>query len=150
MPETRNEVTVIAPGAGERLDIFGGAMIIKTDGALGFCLAECPVPPGYFVPPHVHDADDEAFYILHGELTLITAKGERKAGRGSFVLLPRGEPHGFRNDTEETVTFLAVCRPGVQAIEMFRHYDRASRAAEAALLPSEIVAIAGEYGVHMD
>lgn len=144
------EVTVVAPAAGERLDIFGALMIVKTDGsALGFSLAEHPTPPGYFVPPHVHDDDDEAFYITQGELTLITDKGESKAGPGSFILLPRGALHGFRNDTDRTVTFLTICRPGVQATEMFRHYDRTSRAATAPLPRSEIAAIAGEYGVHI-
>jgi mannose-6-phosphate isomerase-like protein (cupin superfamily) len=148
MPATRNEVTVIAPSAGERLDIFGAPMIVKTDGgALGFYLAEHPIPPGYFVPPHVHDEDDEAFYIVQGELTLITAKGESAAGPGSFVVLPRGEAHGFRNDTDGAVILLCVCRPGLQAVEMFRHYDRAGRA--GALAASEIVAIASEYGVRM-
>jgi mannose-6-phosphate isomerase-like protein (cupin superfamily) len=150
MHATRNAVTVIAPDAGERLDVFGAPMIVKTDGGpLGFYLAEHPIPPGYFVPLHVHDEDDEAFYIVRGELTLMTAKGESTAGPGSLILLPRGEAHGFRNDTDYTVIFLSVCRPGVQAIEMFRHYDRARRAAAAALPPSEIAAIANEYGVQM-
>ena len=39
----------------ETLDVGGVPMIVKRD--VGFFLAEHPVPPGYFVPPHRH-ADD--------------------------------------------------------------------------------------------
>lgn len=146
----QNTVTVIAAGAGERLDIFGAPMIVKSDGTrTGFYVAEHPIPPGYYVPPHTHDEDDEAFYILDGELTLITMQGESKAGPGSFILLPRGEVHGFRNDTAHTVTFLGICRPGVQAMEMFQHFDRAGQAKPDRLTPHEISAISEQYGVRM-
>jgi len=150
MLDTRDEVTVLGPEAGERLDVFGATMVVKSDGSRnGLYVAENPIPPGYLVPPHIHDEADEAFYILQGELTLISAAGESKAGPGSCVLLPRGEMHGFRNDTAGMVRFLVISLPGPQAAEMFRHLDRATRAAAGALPPPEIGAITAQYGVRL-
>jgi uncharacterized cupin superfamily protein len=32
----------------------------------GFTLIEQISPPGFAAPPHVHDAEEEAFYVLEG------------------------------------------------------------------------------------
>ena len=101
--------------------------------------------PGYGVPTHVHNADDEFFYILEGELAVIGPEGERTAGAGACVKLPRDIPHGFRNATDKPARMLVILSPGVQALEMFRHFDRAGRKAQ--LAPEAIVSIAGQYGV---
>ena len=52
-----------------------------------------------------------------------------------------------RNDTAGIVRLIVVATPGLQAAEMFRHFDRATREAGAPLAPPQVVAIAGEYGV---
>ena len=144
-------VQVVRPGSGEGLDVFGAAMVVKSDGSgMPLFVGEHVVPPGYAVPPHLHEGEDEAFYVLAGELTLWCEAGETKAGPGAFARLPRGVRHGFRNDTGGEVRFLVISQPGVQAAEMFRHLDRAGRAAApGGPAPDEIVAICGQYGVRM-
>ncbi len=127
----------------EELNVLGAPMIVKREA--GVFLAEHPIPPGYFVPPHRHADDDEMLYVMEGELTLIDRAGERKAGAGSCVQFAAGTLHGFRNDTAGTVKLLVIAQPGVQAAEMFRHFDRAAK--KAPLAPPDIVAIAAEYGV---
>lgn len=127
----------------EILDVLGAPMTVKQ--TVGLFVAEQPIPPGYFVPPHRHEADDETLYVLEGDLTLIGETGERTATAGTCIGFARGEVHGFRNDTAATVRLLAIAHPGVQAAEMFRHFDRAAKA--GALAPADIAAIAGEYGV---
>ena len=54
--------------------------------------------PGRELESHVHEAEDDAFYILEGELTFTLAGDEVSAGPGTFVLVPPGVEHGFRND----------------------------------------------------
>ncbi len=155
MPDGTNRiagdrVSVVTEADSEVLDVFGAAMIVRSDGSTnGLFVAEHTVPPGYLVPPHVHEVDDESFFLLQGELTLLGADGERSAGPGSFVDLPHGVPHGFRNDTDATVRLLVICRPGIQAAEMFRHFDRAGRGTPGGLTPPEIVSICTQYGVRM-
>ena len=141
---------VTKPGDGEVLDVFGGLMVVKADPALhGLFLGEHVIPPDYGVPLHVHAGDDELFFLLEGELTILSAAGERRIGPGTTVQLPGGSRHGFRNDTAETVRFLVVARSGLQAVEMWRHFDRVGRTAPNGLTPAEIVAICAQYGVEM-
>jgi quercetin dioxygenase-like cupin family protein len=144
---------VVPPAQGEVLDVFGATMVVKADpAALGVFLVEQTVPPGYCVPPHLHEVDDELFYMLEGELTLLDASGGEagRIGPGATARLPHGKVHGFRNDGAAPARCLVLARPGLQAAEMFRHFDRAGRAAGAAgLAPPEIVAICAQYGVRM-
>ncbi len=143
-------VATLAADEGEVLDVFGGSMVVKANPSeFGFFLADHVVPPGYFVPPHIHADEDEVFFILEGELTLLDGTGERRLGAGGTVLLPRGARHGFRNDTAAPVRFLVALRPGLQSVELFRHFDRAGRAAPGGLTPAEIMAICPQYGVQM-
>jgi uncharacterized cupin superfamily protein len=127
----------------EILDVLGVPMTVKRTG--GLFVAEHPVPPGHFVPPHRHEADDEMLYVVEGELTLIDEAGEHTARAGTCASFARGELHGFRNDTKATAKLLAIAQPGVQAAEMFRHFDRAAR--KGPLQLADIEAIAAEYGV---
>jgi len=53
---------------------------------------EWSAPVGFAPPMHIHHNDDEAFYVLDGELTLSTGA---TAGPGAFVFLPRGIAHTF-------------------------------------------------------
>ncbi|WP_207541029.1 cupin domain-containing protein [Sabulicella rubraurantiaca] len=144
----RAENGTLAPEEGEVLDVFGARLVVKAYPATaGFLLAEHVVPPGFLVPPHVHQGEDEVFFMLEGELTLLDGGGARRIGPGCTAQLPAGLLHGFRNDTGAPVRFLVALRPGLQGIEMFRHFDRAGRAAPRGLTSPEIVAICAQYGV---
>ena len=127
----------------ETLNVLGAPMIVKQ--AEGVFLAEHPIPPGYFVPPHRHDVDEEMLYVVEGTLTLVGPDGETTAGPGTGITLPAGSLHGYRNDSDRTVRLLVIARPGVQAGEMFRHLDRASRAAP--LTSPQVGEITAAYGV---
>jgi uncharacterized cupin superfamily protein len=127
----------------ETLNVLGAPMIVKEEA--GLFVAEHPVPPGYFVPPHRHETDDELLYVMEGSLTLIGETGEHAAPAGTCARFGRGDLHGYRNDSDATVKLLVMAQPGVQAAEMFRHFDRA--AAKGPLSPDDVVGIAGQYGV---
>jgi quercetin dioxygenase-like cupin family protein len=144
------DAMVTKPGEGEVLDVFGGRMVVKADPARhGFFLGEHVIPPGYSVPLHRHAGEDEVFFLLEGTLTIAGPAGEHQVGPGTTVQLPAGSRHGFRNDTAETVRFLVAVRPGLQAVEMWRHLDRAARTTHNGLTPPEIVAICARYGVEI-
>lgn len=72
--------------------------------------------------------------------------GERIVVPGSFVDLPAGLAHGFRNDGTDTARLLAIATPVVQLAALFRHFDGAHRA-PGGLPPSEAPAICAKYGV---
>ena len=130
----------------ETLNILGARMHVRADGnGLAAFVADHPVPPGYAVPPHRHEDDDEMLLVIEGELTLMDADGEHKLGAGRCATFMRGDLHGFRNDTVDVARVVVVATPGLQAVEMFRHFDRAAR--EGELTPPLIAEIAGQYGV---
>ena len=61
--------------------------------------------------PHVHADEDDSFYILEGELTFVLGDEEVAAPAGTFVLVPPGVEHGFRNDGIEPVRILNIHAP---------------------------------------
>jgi quercetin dioxygenase-like cupin family protein len=53
--------------------------------------------PGDQPPLHVHEAEDEGFYVLEGEVTLWVGDAEPVVLRaGEFALAPRGIPHTYK------------------------------------------------------
>ena len=50
---------------------------------------------GDATPLHRHLNEDEAFYVLDGEILAVAGDHECRAGAGSALFLPRGLPHAF-------------------------------------------------------
>lgn len=67
----------------------------ETDGA--YAIAEDRSSPGFGPPPHVHEREDEAFYVIEGEYLFGGEDGEVRAGPGTFVHAPKGRLHWWRN-----------------------------------------------------
>src|SRR5262249_59250448 len=63
------------------------------------------------VPPHRHAEEDDAFYVLSGELTFEGADGAVTAPTGTFVLAPAGVEHGFHNRTGGPALLLDIHPP---------------------------------------
>ncbi|HWH45185.1 MAG TPA: cupin domain-containing protein [Thermoleophilaceae bacterium] len=76
----------------------GGAMRWKATGAEtggAFLLLDDHMEQGKVTPMHVHPNEDEAIYVIDGEL-LVDVEGERhRVGAGGFFFAPRGVPHAF-------------------------------------------------------
>lgn len=58
-------------------------------------IVEVTCPPGYEAPPHVHFREEEAFWILEGDVTLYVGDDEIEAHAGDFALGPRNIPHRY-------------------------------------------------------
>lgn len=70
------------------------------------------VPVGHGPPPHVHELEDESFYIVSGEFELTLGERTLRARPGDCIHLPRRTPHSFRNVSGELATFLCWVVPG--------------------------------------
>jgi quercetin dioxygenase-like cupin family protein len=69
-------------------------------------------PPGDQPPLHVHEREDEGFYVLSGSVTLWA--GEAPPVRlvaGEYALAPHGVPHTYRAGAEGAV-MLVTSLPG--------------------------------------
>lgn len=65
-----------------------------TNGTLG--LVEADFWGGMGTPLHLHHHEDEAFYIIDGEIRFRRGDEDFTAGGGEFVFAPREIPHCFK------------------------------------------------------
>jgi mannose-6-phosphate isomerase-like protein (cupin superfamily) len=76
-----------------------------------FTFGMIEIAPGRELESHVHADEDDAFYIVEGELTFTFGDREVPAPPGTFVLAPPGVEHGFRNDQDRPVRMLNIHAP---------------------------------------
>jgi mannose-6-phosphate isomerase-like protein (cupin superfamily) len=69
------------------------------------------IDPGREIESHVHATEDDAFYILEGEMTFMLGGEAVTAPPGTFVLAPPGVEHGFRNAGTLPVRMLNIHAP---------------------------------------
>jgi quercetin dioxygenase-like cupin family protein len=98
----------------------------------GFALMEITARKGMEPPRHIHDREDEAFYLMEGAATFYVGAEVYSAQPGTFVYLPRHVPHSFTFETD-VVKMLALLTPGVSDGH-FRD-PRFSEPAQALTLP---------------
>jgi quercetin dioxygenase-like cupin family protein len=64
-----------------------------------YALVEVLEPDGEEAPLHVHHREDEAFWVLEGELTFCVGEVTIKASPGSFLFGPKDVPHRYTVDS---------------------------------------------------
>ena len=98
---------------GERLRFGEVEVLVKasaetTGGALAVFEENEPVD----TPLHVHEREDEAFYVLEGKHVFQVGELEHHAGPGDLVFAPRGTPHSQRRVVPRTGRVLVLTAPG--------------------------------------
>jgi quercetin dioxygenase-like cupin family protein/ketosteroid isomerase-like protein len=82
-----------------------------TGGAIS--MLEVHLPPGKLLAPvHTHIDQDEASYILEGELSFYLDGDVHRFKAGQFAFKPKGVPHTIFNDTDAPARFIEFCWPG--------------------------------------
>jgi quercetin dioxygenase-like cupin family protein len=69
------------------------------------------LPPAGAASPHVHEQNEETFYVLEGEITVGLGDRTSRAPAGSFVFVPRGVVHSLRNEGSTPATLLVIITP---------------------------------------
>ena len=62
-------------------------------------------------PPHIHTTEEEAFYVLEGELNVLVGERTVTATAGAFVLVPRGTVHTFSTAGTASAKLLILISP---------------------------------------
>lgn len=116
-----------------------------------FALMEVRARRGFEPPPHTHSRDDEAFYVLEGEIEFHIGDQLIHAQSGSFVFAPRGIMHGFQIKTPE-IRMLVISTPaGLEA--GFRQLSEPAQALTLPPIPTtppdvpRLIQVFGELGV---
>jgi quercetin dioxygenase-like cupin family protein len=77
-----------------------------------YSLVHLTAGPDFATPYHLHHAEDEAFYVLEGEITVICDGKKIELQAGGYVFLPRQVPHGFRCSSKTGAKVLIHVMPG--------------------------------------
>jgi len=143
---------VLQPGEGKTVSVLGDQITYKavgadTGGAYG--LVEATAPDGSAgPPPHIHHTEDEAFYVLEGELTVLIGDQVRKASAGTFAFIPRGSVHTYSNEADQPARALVILSPAG-----FEHaWEEMSAVAPRADTPPDmerLMAIAKKYNLEI-
>ncbi|GAB3398994.1 quercetin 2,3-dioxygenase [Flindersiella endophytica] len=104
---------LLTPADGTPIWFLDTRMTVKAGGDQtggAYTLIEWSAPEGFGPPLHVHNKEDEAFYLLDGQIAINCGDRRWTAGPGDFVFLPHGIPHSFLV-TEGVVRGLQLTTP---------------------------------------
>jgi quercetin dioxygenase-like cupin family protein len=81
----------------------------STGGALS--VVDQLIPAGFESPWHIHQDEDESFFVIDGEVSVFVAGQSLRLGPGGFAFGPRGVPHGFRVEGDRPARVLLISGP---------------------------------------
>lgn len=124
----------------------------ETDGK--YSTFEAIVPPGSGPPPHIHSREEESFLVLEGEMTFRLGEERIVAGQGTFLNMPVGSLHSFKNETDKTAKLLISLAPAGLEQMFFEVGQPLAEDAEMAPPPSQsdiekLLEAAPRYGVEI-
>ena len=90
---------------------LGSVCLSGTDTGGAYCLLEVSVAPGIGVPRHTHTREDEAYFVLTGELEVTVGEKIHVLRPGDTLLAPRNIPHEVRNSGSMENHFLLMFSP---------------------------------------
>jgi quercetin dioxygenase-like cupin family protein len=111
---SNNRVIALEPGEGESYWVLGDLYTFKVvgeDTGGSFSMVEVEVQPQNGPPPHIHHREDETFYVLDGDFSFLHGERTFMATAGSFVHIPMGTIHTFKNVGKGVGRFLVVITP---------------------------------------
>jgi quercetin dioxygenase-like cupin family protein len=131
---------------------IGSVCLSGADTGGKYCLLEMGLAPGMGVPRHTHTREDEAYYVISGELEIIVGDEIFVLRTGDTLIAPRDIPHQLRNSGNVENHYLLVFSPS--GFEGFLQAT-AVPAPDNALAPTEPPAVAvrnvhqlaAEYGI---
>jgi len=123
---------------------------IDTGGA--YCLLEVSLAPGMGVPRHMHTREDEAYFVLAGELEVTVGEKIFVLRPGDTLLAPRDIPHKLRNSGNTTNHYLLMFSPsGFEEFVMATAVPAPDNAVAPTEPPTEAVRnvreLAADYGI---
>lgn len=149
--------TLRTPAEGRTVAVVGDVyrFLATGDDTNGkYAMWEAIIPPGGGPPPHVHSREEEAFYILEGEITFHIGEERVVATAGMFANMPVGTPHSFKNESSHPAKMLISVAPAGLEKMFFEFGVSVPQGATTAPPPTKeeiekLLAIAPRYGIEI-
>ena len=109
-----NKEILLNKGEGSSFWVLGDLYTFKVTGKEtndAFTIIDQVIAPQGGPPPHIHHREDEAFYILEGRFSFLCGEEQRLFEAGSFVYIPKGTLHTFRNAGDTPGRLLVTITP---------------------------------------
>jgi mannose-6-phosphate isomerase-like protein (cupin superfamily) len=90
---------------------IGSICLSGADTGGAYCLLEVALAPGMSVPRHTHTREDEAYFVLAGELDVVIGDEVFILRAGDTLMAPRLIPHQLRNSGNVENHYLLVFSP---------------------------------------
>jgi len=90
---------------------IGAVCLCGADTGGAYCLLEVGLAPGMMVPRHTHTREDEAYYVLSGELEVVVGDEVFILRAGDTLMAPRDIPHRLRNSGNAENHYLIMFSP---------------------------------------
>ena len=137
-------------------DVALGSILLSGEDTGGaYCLLDLKVAPGKGVPRHTHTREDEALFVLSGELEAIVGDEVFTLRAGETLIAPRNIPHQLRNSGAVANHYLILFSPAG-----FEEFLKATSvpASDNAVAPTEppalavrnVFELAADYGIRFD
>jgi len=134
-------------------DVALGSILLSGEDTGGaYCLLDLRVAPGKSVPRHTHTREDEALFVLSGELEATVGDEIFTLRAGETLFAPRNIPHQLRNSGNVANHYLIMFSPSG-----FEEFLKATSvpAPDNAVAPTEppaaavqnVFELASEYGI---
>ncbi len=143
---------VVLPGDGKSVQLGGLGVVFKlagADTAGTFALVEHPIEAGTLAaPPHRHQNEDEASYVLEGNVTVQIGDQVIYAEPGTLVFKPRGIFHTFWNQGDTPARILEIISPA----GFEKYFEEVAALAALNVLPDDPrrQALSEKYNVEFD
>ncbi|KAF0815051.1 hypothetical protein IGB42_00128 [Andreprevotia sp. IGB-42] len=116
MQDETSSVIYLQQGEGRAYALGGMQSIFKADGAEtanAYSISEWWLQPHQPGPgAHLHEANDDIFYVLEGTVTFLLGERSIDAGKGAFIRVPAGVMHDFSNTSDARAGLLNIYIPG--------------------------------------
>jgi mannose-6-phosphate isomerase-like protein (cupin superfamily) len=107
-------IKTVNAGAGEAVWAMGERMTIKLgagDTGGRFTLVEMTAQPHNGPPPHLHQREDEVFYVLDGKFEFVVREKSFRRGAGFAHFVSKGVPHTYNNIGQSPGRLLLLTAP---------------------------------------
>ncbi len=120
MTETITKPYSVASGEG-LADVWwkSGRITVKAGGAeagYAFSQIETDDPRGSGPPLHLHHNEDETFYVLEGEVTILVGDERIDLAAGDYCFGPRGIPHAYLVRSERARMLVTISPSGSEQL----------------------------------